>query len=169
MSVAFGLWFKSVWWAYGAKYPHFRQLDDIVYSVKLGAIARPFWGFATGSVKISIGLMLLRFQQAKRWKAVIWAMIALNVVLIILVGIVTLFQCRPYSAMWDFRNDIRRERCWDNTMHGAILYSSSVCNVLTDVVFSLLPLTFLCKIRCPLSEKVVIGEIGRASGRERVF
>lgn len=36
------------------------------------------------------------------------------------------------------------------------LYSSSVCNVLPDIVFSLMPLTFLNKIRRPLGEKMVV-------------
>jgi hypothetical protein len=156
MSVAFGLWYKCDFWAWGFNHPPFRHLDEIIYNSMMGSIALPFWAWSTGLVKISIGLMLLRFQQYQRWKIVMYIMIALNVLLILLVGVVNLFQCIPYASLWDFRNEIKHKKCWKMEMSLVMLYSSSICNVVTDVVFSLMPLTFLSKIRRPMSEKLVV-------------
>lgn len=156
MSVAFGLWYATQMWAMGG-YQSFRTLDEYTYASRLGAIAMPFWAWATGLVKVSIGLMLLRFQQSKRWRVVIHVMILLNILLIILLGIVNLFQCVPYSALWDFKKQIKDKKCWRRELNWAMLYTSAVCNIVTDVVFSLMPLTFLRKIRRPIREKVIVG------------
>ena len=157
MNVCFGLWYKTVSWAWGGHHPAFRSIDEVTYGSMLGSIALPFWAWSTGLVKISIGCMLLRFQQGSRWKWVIYVMIALNVMLIGLVGVGNLFQCIPYAAIWDFKGEIKNKKCWNGTQSRAMLYSSSICNVFTDFVFSLMPLTFLGKMRRPLSEKVVVG------------
>ncbi|KAF2278289.1 uncharacterized protein EI97DRAFT_456711 [Westerdykella ornata] len=157
MTVAFGLWYKCDLWAFSSEPPHLRHIDDVIYTSMLGAIAVPFWAWSTGLVKISIGIMLLRFQQQKPLRAVIYLMIALNVLLIVLVGLVQLFACIPYSALWDFKNRIKSKKCWTQELNWAMIYSSSVCNVLTDVVFSLMPLSFLYKIRRPLCEKATVG------------
>jgi hypothetical protein len=156
MTVAFGLWYKCDMWAWGG-HQSFRHIDEYTYATKMGSIALPFWAWSTGLVKISIGLMLLRFQQSKRWRVVIYIMIGLNVMLILLVGVVNLFQCIPYAAVWDFKKQIKNKKCWRRELNWVMLYTSSVCNVLTDVVFSLMPLTFLRKIRRPLREKLVVG------------
>ncbi|KAF2751800.1 hypothetical protein M011DRAFT_522742 [Sporormia fimetaria CBS 119925] len=157
MSIAIGLWYRANFWAWGHHHPPFRHVSEITYTSKLGMIALPFWGWATGLVKISIGVMLLRFQQNRRLRGLTWAMIALNIALILLVGVVSLFSCVPYAANWDMQKTLKGSKCWGRAANRAIIYTPAVCNTLTDVVFSLMPLTFLRKIRRPTGEKVVIG------------
>jgi len=71
-------------------------------------------------------------------------------------GIAGLFQCVPYRANWDIKGLIKNKRCWGQTMQHVCLYSTAGLNISTDIIFSLIPLTFLRKLRRPRREKIVI-------------
>lgn len=157
MTIMFALQYQSVAWAWGGNHPATRTMEDVQHRSMVATIAIPFWAWSTGLVKISIACMLLRFSQSVPWRTIIYFMIVLNCLLVIFTGVVNFFQCIPYQALWDFKNEIKNKRCWDRDANMAVAYVSAVCNVSTDVVFSLIPLTFLGKIRRPLREKVVIG------------
>ena len=157
MSVMFALMYASMVWAWGGHNPLFRTTDELQHASMIGTLSLPFWAWSTGITKISIACMLLRFSQGKRWRVLLYTMIALNVVFIIFMGVFTFFQCIPYEGTWDIKGDIKTKKCWNVPMNLSTQYVTAACNVSTDVVFSLMPLTFLGKIRRPLREKVVIG------------
>jgi hypothetical protein len=155
MTVMFALQYEAEMWAWGNKAPHFMTMKQYVHSAKVGSISLPFWAWSTGLVKISIALMLLRFQQSRGWRIFLYLMIAINIMLIAVLGIANLFQCIPYDAWWDYT--IVEKKCWSYQSMLATTYLSGACNVSTDIVLSLMPLTFLGKIRRPTREKVAIG------------
>ncbi|KAF2648609.1 hypothetical protein K491DRAFT_240008 [Lophiostoma macrostomum CBS 122681] len=157
MSVMFALQYASMSWAFHASGPISRSVDERQYSSMLGTISLPFWAWSTGFVKFSIATMLLRFQQSQSWKYVIYTMISLNIVLVLFTGVGNLFQCIPYQSTWDFKNQYPNKKCWGDEMNAISMYVASFCNIASDVVFSLMPLTFLAKIRRPMKEKIVIG------------
>ncbi|KAH7138311.1 hypothetical protein B0J11DRAFT_587523 [Dendryphion nanum] len=157
MSVFFSLHYRASVWALGFKHPPFRTTTEIQNHLMLGTISIPFWGWSTGLIKIAIACMLIRFQQSRRWIIFLYCMIVLNVLLICVTGIASFTHCLPYQAQWDIRRRYPNKKCWSR---GALLmsnYLSSVCNASTDIIFSLMPLTFLGKVRRPLKERVVIG------------
>ncbi|KAF2732812.1 hypothetical protein EJ04DRAFT_440360 [Polyplosphaeria fusca] len=144
-------------WAWGGRHPKYRTFDDIHANSKWGALTMPLWAWSTGLVKISIACMLLRFQQDKGWRIFMFTMIGFNILLIIFTGIWNLIQCIPLSKLWDVQNKITHFRCTSDSANHTAVFITSACNVSSDIVFSLMPLTFLGKIRRPLQEKVVIG------------
>jgi hypothetical protein len=156
MTVMFSLQYEAETWAWSSpKSPHFMTMKQFTHSAMVGSISLPFWAWSTGLVKISIALMLLRFQQSRGWQIFLYLMIAINVMLIAVLGIANLFQCIPYRAWWDFT--VVDRKCWSYQAMLATTYLSGACNVSTDIVSSLMPLTFLGKIRRPTREKVAIG------------
>lgn len=155
MTVMFALQYESEMWAWGSKRPEFITMKRLRHGAMVGSISLPFWAWSTGLVKISIAFMLLRFQQSRGWQIFLYLMIAINVMLIAVLGIANLFQCIPYAAWWDF--SIVERKCWSHQAMLATTYLSGACNVSTDIVFSLMPLTFLGKIRRPTREKIAIG------------
>jgi hypothetical protein len=157
MTTMFALMYSAEIWAWGGHNPHFFTTDEVEHSSKVGSISLPFWAWSTGLVKISIACMLLRFSQGKRWRLLLYFMVALNIVLIGYSGIFGLFRCIPYRTIWDFRGEVKVKKCFTQEVSVASQYVAAACNVSTDVVFSLVPRTFLGKIRRPLREKVVIG------------
>jgi hypothetical protein len=72
-------------------------------------------------------------------------------------GVANLFVCVPYKAMYDIKGEVKHKKCWSQSMMRSGLYFSTIINVGTDIAFSLIPMTFLSKIRRPPSKKVVIG------------
>jgi hypothetical protein len=134
--------------------PPFRKVVDLKHTIKLATLTMPFWAWGIGIVKISISCMLLRFSQSKFWRIVLYILVALNVVLIIFSGCVVVFQCLPYKANWDFT--IQNKKCWSVKMTQICLYFASSLHIFTDVATSLIPLTFLRKIRKPTKDKVII-------------
>jgi hypothetical protein len=159
MTVMWSLQYAALIWAWDNNHPQSRTIDQVIVSSKIGTISLPFWAWSTGLVKISIACMLLRIQQARGWRIFLYSMICINALLVGYLGIGNLFQCIPYQSMWDFKNEIKDKRCWNETMVQSSVYISAVCNVGSDIVFSLLPLSFLGKIHRPRSEKVVIGTL----------
>lgn len=160
MTIMWVLHYNVVSWAWGFTHPPYRDLSSIEHAVKLGTIALPFWAWATGLVKISIACMLLKFQQARRWRAFVCAIIVLNVFLIGFMGVANMFACIPYAAIWDMTGKYKETRkCWGRAANLATVYVTCICNVCSDVSLSLVPLTFLGKVRRPLREKVVIGTL----------
>jgi len=155
MTVMFALQWDSEKWALSSTMPQFLTLKSFFRNAKVGAISLPFWAWSTGLVKISIACMLLRFQQARSWRIVLYLTIVVNVILIVILGVACLFQCIPFEAWWNFT--IQNKKCWSLRAMLAATYLSGACNVSTDIVISLMPLTFLGKIRRPTSEKVAIG------------
>jgi hypothetical protein len=69
-----------------------------------------------------------------------------------LIGIiVTIFQCRPVHAAWDFTASDRK--CIDFIDY---LYASSVISVTTDIMLCILPWPYLWKLRMPVKQKVIL-------------
>ena len=77
------LFLKSVQWALPTWNGSLSDLTmgDREMSAFYGVIAQPFWAWGMASVKISIGLMLLRLEAEKLWRRFLWAMIVFQVVL----------------------------------------------------------------------------------------
>jgi hypothetical protein len=64
---------------------------------------------------------------------------------------VTIFQCRPVSAAWDFT--IRNGKCISFVDY---LYASSSISVTTDIILCVMPWPYLWKLRMPLKQKLIL-------------
>ncbi|KAF2177842.1 hypothetical protein K469DRAFT_754813 [Zopfia rhizophila CBS 207.26] len=148
ITVMFGLMYEAEAWAWGGNHPAYRSIDDLYHSAKVATIATPFWACVHAPPTSAI----LRMERI-----FLYIMIGLNVILILFTGVGNLFQCVPFAGIYDIKNEIKDKKCWGSTMNHASLYISAIINVGTDIIFSLIPLTFLRKIRRPTREKVVIG------------
>jgi hypothetical protein len=115
----------------------------------------PFYTGAAAS-RVSIGLTLLRLKQDSRiWTRAIWAIIALLVVQGISNTAVQFTQCIPLEALWKAE---AREHATCMTIRNSNIWGwmSSVMYILSDIVFSLLPLTFIPSLHLPLRQKFLI-------------
>ncbi|KAF2685835.1 hypothetical protein K458DRAFT_252464, partial [Lentithecium fluviatile CBS 122367] len=153
--------YDAVSWAAGFHRLYFKTRDHSERTFRDGVLALPFWAWATGLVKISIAWMLLRFQRTQGWRYFVYGMIILNIFFICFLGIANIFNCVPYQSQWDFagRYSVAKgnKKCWPVSAQQSTIYATVTVNVLSDVVLSLVPLTFLRKVQRPLREKIVIG------------
>ncbi|KAJ4351844.1 uncharacterized protein N0V89_007188 [Didymosphaeria variabile] len=152
------LFFKSVEWIFPSwggdrsKY----TIGDMEKSAFYGTIAQPFWAWGMASVKISIGLMLLRLESDKPWRRFLWAMIAFQVVLSAYNMLTQLLGCMPLREMWDMSDNVPG-KCWPYRVESASQVTVQAFVILTDWIYALLPINFLRKVQRPLRERVVIG------------
>jgi hypothetical protein len=108
------------------------------------------------AIKIGIAAMLLRLQQDKNWRRFLWGMIVLQIIIAVYNTFAQLLQCIPLRAAWDFLGLVEA-KCWsDYAIRTSSIIVSSF-NVATDIIFSLIPITFLRKVQRPLRERVIIG------------
>lgn len=121
-----------------------------------GIIAQPIWAWSMALIKISVAVMLLRLEQERCWRRFLWAMIGLQVLLGIYNNCSQLLQCIPIEATWHF-TDLEDAKCWSASTIRINIICVSTINITTDVIFALVPITFLRKIRRPMREKVLIG------------
>ncbi|KAK4169571.1 hypothetical protein QBC43DRAFT_340889 [Cladorrhinum sp. PSN259] len=131
-------------------------LADVIYSNKLAVLSQPIWAWSMVTIKISVAGMLLRLERRKPVRNFLYVMIALQVLLGVYSTIAAVIQCIPLRAAWDILGIIKDKKCWSKS---AIRYNSiSVAsfNIVTDVIFALMPITFLIKVQIPVRERVVI-------------
>lgn len=121
-----------------------------------GIIAQPFWAWGIGSIKISIGLMLLRLESDRHWRRFLWSMIAFQLVLSAYNMLTQLLGCIPLRDTWDLSQNVPG-KCWPYHIQTASQVTVQVFVILTDWVFALLPINFLRKVQRPLRERAVIG------------
>lgn len=122
-------------------------------------ISHGLWNWGVVLVKVSVSLLLLRLQPTRTWK------IFLNVVMAILVlnGVVQtvlhFIACRPFSAYWDPISALGVDgqiRCLNVEVLKANIIISSMIHVAVDLILAFLPAIFICKLRRPRSEKVLL-------------
>ncbi|KAK7952728.1 uncharacterized protein PG986_008456 [Apiospora aurea] len=138
--------------------PGLKSHEAFVNSAKFGFFAIPIWGLAMAFIKSSIGLTLLQIKTSLWFRVYIW----FNIVLMNLYGfgnlLFILLQCRPLPAAWgDFERAGPDFQCAPAMAITIASTLGGVASILTDVLLSLAPLTFLWSLKRPKRERVVLG------------
>ncbi|CAI7572123.1 unnamed protein product [Penicillium bialowiezense] len=98
--------------------------------------------FAIGTVKISIGLFLLRFAGRKGYKIFIWVVIVLMALYTTICFLTLVFQCKDIRSNWD--STVKSE-CFAPKQLLILSYTNTALalNILTDLIFAVLPVLML--------------------------
>jgi len=108
-------------------------------------------GWAVAFAKLSIALMLFRLRpDSLRWRVFLAGMMFLPIAMAIVTSAVLFSACRPLSAMWDL---VPGAVCLSREAVSRSVLATAVMAIVTDVVLSLLPLTFIVRIQRPVGEK----------------
>jgi len=130
---------------------------DVMYSNKLAILSQPLWAWSMAAIKISVAGMLLRLEQQRFIRRFLWTMIWLQVVVAVYNTLSTTLQCIPLRAAWDILGLMTDAKCWGKNAIRINSICTSSFNIVTDVIFALMPVTFLRKVQIPLRERIVIG------------
>ncbi|KAJ4305795.1 hypothetical protein N0V90_001327 [Kalmusia sp. IMI 367209] len=131
-------------------------LQDLENSSRYAVIAQPLWAWGMAAIKDSIALMLLRLETNIHLRRFLWANMTLQVVLALYNMIAQLLQCFPLHKVWDLLGVVPG-RCWSAEAVKINLICQSAIIVATDLIFALMPISFLRKVQRPIRERVVIG------------
>jgi len=119
--------------------------------------SQPIWGWSVAFAKISMACMMLRIIRDKRWRIFLYVLIAVQVLTAIGLMLILVLQCRPISAIWN--PFVPNAKCWSPLPSQIAIYASGGVSIVTDFIFTLLPLTFISKMNLPLRQKIVLGTL----------
>ncbi|KAH7345827.1 hypothetical protein BKA66DRAFT_579304 [Pyrenochaeta sp. MPI-SDFR-AT-0127] len=140
--------------AYGlGHHNYYVSAAETMQAEKFLFISQPAFAWALACAKISIACMLFRLQTGIHWRRFLSVMIVVPFLTAITVNVFQLSLCKPLSAIWD--HTIKNPKCIVAAAHIAIIVTATV-TILTDVILSFLPLTFIIHIHRPLREKIAL-------------
>ncbi|PVH68435.1 hypothetical protein DL98DRAFT_381750, partial [Cadophora sp. DSE1049] len=115
----------------------------------------PLWYCGLAFMRISVASLLLRLKSSRAWKSVLWVIILSQIVLAVFAVFWTIFFCLPVPLKWQDSPVTRKCRPAKQMENFGIAYTA--INVTVDLVLSLIPITFVWRLRRPLLERVVVG------------
>lgn len=113
------------------------------------------WAASIMFIKISIAIMLLRMKHTPLWRVFLWLMIVVQILSCLASLIFQLVQCRPLAALWDPAGHPHAV-CTDPDAAFVSLYVNSGIGITTDLIFALVPISFIRIMHRPLREKIVL-------------
>jgi hypothetical protein len=133
------------------------------------------WAFILPFVKISIACLLFRLKRnTLRWRIFLFSMSAIQLGVAIASATFTLSLVRPIRAWWDPTGNPGAKYLSQRAVN-IELYVQAGLNITTDLLFSLLPITFISRMHQPLRTRIVIsflmalGLLTTAIGAYRIF
>ncbi|KAI9036134.1 integral membrane family protein [Aspergillus affinis] len=125
---------------YGAGRHTVYVLDTATTATHLNFATQAIYMWAIGLVKISIGLFLLRFAPRRGYKIFIWIVIVLMFLYTAICFFTLIFQCKDIRTIWD--QSVKSE-CFKPPQLLALSYTNTALNILTDLIFAILPVFML--------------------------
>jgi len=125
--------------------PEFLAFSELTRITPMTLVSQVCNQWATAMVKTSIALMLVRLQQTPGWKWFLYCLIVLQVLVAIFTTVLHTTRCIPIEAVWNMA--ITSKRCWSEDAFKIAMTVASSLVVATDLIYSLMPITFLHHIR----------------------
>jgi len=136
--------------------PAYIPLDTIADKhAPLTMVAEVLTSWSVALIKTSIAVMLVRLQNTRAWTRFLYSIIALQILTAVFVTILQCTRCIPTAAIWN--PYILDKWCWSPEAFKITMTVASSIVIITDVIFSLIPLTFLHHIRRSVQHRIVIG------------
>jgi len=136
-------------------HPRSISLSVLAATAPLGVTSELLSTWALALIKTSIAVMLLRLQQTIVWRRFLYGIIAVQITTAIYLTIMHLTRCIPLNSLWNPL--LAEKRCWNDQAFRVSLTITSVIVIVTDVIYALIPLTFLRNMRRPIRDRIVIG------------
>ncbi|KAJ5963583.1 uncharacterized protein N7479_003459 [Penicillium vulpinum] len=114
--------------------------ETAVKAMHLNYATQGIYMWAIGLVKISIGLFLLRFASVKRFRIFIWVVMVLMALYTAICFLTLIFECQDIRANWD---PSVKSKCFSPHQLLTLSYTNTALNILTDLIFAVLPVFML--------------------------
>ncbi|KAI7257292.1 hypothetical protein KC343_g3775 [Hortaea werneckii] len=113
--------------------------------------------FGVVFVKLSIACFLMRLAPKPEWKRYLWGAIVFLVCFTIACAGTLIFSCTPVSASWNHSLQLLPStRCFSAKTFSSIGLFNSIINIVTDLVFAILPIPIIVKLKVNLRTKCTL-------------
>ncbi|KAF2398790.1 hypothetical protein EJ06DRAFT_496547 [Trichodelitschia bisporula] len=152
-AVQYGIFLQGIHLGVG-RHVYYSKPASVTKAMRGVWIQLLLWTWSITLIKISIAVMLLRIRRDNPWRYWVYFLIGFVVSSAIVSTVLQFVQCSPVSAFWN--PTVPGAKCWTPNKRRVSLYTIAAVFIAADVTLSLLPLTFVAKLRRPLREKVII-------------
>ena len=133
-------------------YVPFSEFDRLS-PLSIGTEVMSTWSVAL--VKTSIAFMLMRLRPTRVWSQFLYAIVAVQLLTAVFITIMQSTRCIPIQALWT--PTITGKWCWGEVAFKVSMTVTSIIVIITDVIFTLIPITFLHHVRATPGHRAVIG------------
>lgn len=137
------------------RHTHFVALEDRIQAQRAIFIVSCMWYFGVAFMRMSVGFLLLRFRasQPPTWALVLRIIIAIQFILAIAALVAQLNMCHPLRANWE---PVEDAHCASQRFMDVWGYCNTGIGIATDVILSLMPITFVVKLHLSLGRRILI-------------
>ncbi|GKZ77942.1 hypothetical protein AnigIFM56816_001064 [Aspergillus niger] len=132
--------------------------DTASIATHLNFATQGIYMWAIGLVKISIGLFLLRFAPRRGYKIFIWVVIVIMLLYTMICFLTLMFECKDIRSIWDENVE---SQCFTSTQLLELSYTNTGLNILTDIIFAILPAIMLRACAAAIVKLSVLPNYGR--------
>ncbi|KAI7787272.1 hypothetical protein LA080_000610 [Diaporthe eres] len=126
-------------------------LPTVKHCILLMFVGNSLSACAVAFTKLSIISSYLRVFPHQSLRITMFITMAITIGLMLASIPVTVFQCEPVRAAWDFT--ITNGRCYDFV---DFLYASTAINTATDLILCTVPIRFLWSLKIPKKQRIVV-------------
>ncbi|KAF1815683.1 hypothetical protein P152DRAFT_496322 [Eremomyces bilateralis CBS 781.70] len=149
--ISYSIMIYTITLGYGRR---FELITDGTQYVKMIWVTQVLWQWGLTFIKLSVAAMLLRIQRATVWRIGMSACIVYLVVFAVVTMSLQLTECKPLEFYWN--KSIIQGTCRSRHDVWKAILATSIAIIFSDVLFSLLPLTFIFLLNRPLRDKLVL-------------
>ncbi|GAB7351572.1 hypothetical protein MBLNU459_g2195t1 [Dothideomycetes sp. NU459] len=140
------------------RHSYYVKPENATKALHAGVSSQPICVWAICLAKISVACVLLRLKRSPAWQWFLYIAIVVQLGSAIAANVAQLIQCTPMSALWDVKlAALPTTHCWNPNQIQASAYVNVAISIVTDLIFSLLPITFLRNMNRPVRERCVLG------------
>ncbi|KAF2459124.1 hypothetical protein BDY21DRAFT_274663, partial [Lineolata rhizophorae] len=136
------------------EHAQFLPPDSLEEIIRLNVISGISWTWGITFLKISVTFMLLRITIDRFWQYGLYFAMLVIMATGVAATVLQVIMCDPLSALWDA--SISLDHCWSQKTMAQNVYIGSVVFAVTDVIYSILPINVVRKIKRPLREKILL-------------
>ena len=116
---------------------------------QVGLISGIFYGLGTMCAKLSILSFYLRLSPHRKFRIMVYVVLAVVVLYCVVGSFEFLFACRPIARYWDFT--ITYGSCINWTI---VYFTNGAVNTATDIAILALPIAMLRRLHIPRMQKI---------------
>jgi hypothetical protein len=136
---------------------YIQPASHAVYVFKLHQITQPFGIMASGTGKISVAFLIMRFiHNTGKWRQrFLWVLIVITFVQSVTTSVFNFTQCDPVAALW---NPALRPtaKCWDPAVNANYGIFGAAWGCAFDLILAAMPISIIWKLQLSLRKRLGI-------------
>ncbi|GIJ98171.1 hypothetical protein Aspvir_000286 [Aspergillus viridinutans] len=134
-------------------------LDELKKSLLWWWLGQMLYIWSSTVAKVSISMTLLRLAARRLHRIILWAVIALDVVIGLMFCLILLLDCNPVSYFWHRVDPRSSGTCVSGDVLLAIAYLYSLLTIFCDLTLGVMPALLVWSLQMNRKTKIALGGI----------